>query len=136
MSAAEPFLPSATFPITSPLTASALPEDATLSASPRFCGAALATAAFPAAMKPALSNPLGLAAAIWSACAALAWLALSSDGGSAALRAWSASAAPDGGFFAAVAAPCTRPPTPPNFGAALGAAGAGVAGGGGGGAPG
>ena len=58
-------MPSDTFDITSPLTPSALPDVANLSASSRFFGAAAAMAFFTAAMKAALSKPPGLAAAIF-----------------------------------------------------------------------
>lgn len=129
ISCADASLPSLTWPLTWPLTWSAPPDSANLSASSRFFGAWAATAWFTARMNAALSKPFGLAAAIFSACAALPCASLSSGGATAASRASFDSFEAGGccltrSFLALVSAM-----TPRNRGSACGAAEVGAAGG-------
>ena len=91
-----------------------------MSASSRFFGAAAAMAFFTAAMKAALSKPPGLAAAIFSTWAALAWLALSSPGPLAAACALPTSWDAGGCFFNCWPADFAAPETAVNFGSDFG----------------
>ncbi|KFU82149.1 hypothetical protein [Amycolatopsis lurida] len=100
-----------------------------MSASSRFFGACLATAALTAATKAALSNPAGSAAAILSACAALACASLSSAGATAASRAFLTLRGGGGCAFAAFACPLTSFLSDPNFGSDAGVTPAGATGG-------
>ncbi|MFE7263517.1 hypothetical protein ACFU9B_15915 [Streptomyces sp. NPDC057592] len=84
MSLAEDSFPSLTFPSTSPLISSALPDLENLSAWSRFFGACASIALFTASTNAFLSNSPGLASFIFSAFAALPCASLSSGGATAA----------------------------------------------------
>src|SRR5262245_17750840 len=116
MSLADASVPEVTLDITSAFTPSALPEVPNLSASSRVLGLAASIALWTAAMKPALSKPPGLAAAIVSVLAALAWASLSALGGVAAFCAFSASACAGGCAFAFLALPLMLPVSAANLG--------------------
>lgn len=115
MSLADDSLPSVTFPSTSALTWSALPDLENLSASSRFFGACASIALFTASTNAFLSNSPGFASFIFSAFAALPWASLSSGGATAASCDAFASPAAGGWtailvFFAATSALTLRKP--------------------------